>query len=64
VVEPADYVFIAETEGAAHNRSLIGILAVIDLLAAALAAERPAESMAALQRIDALYRENGMLWGD
>ncbi len=64
VVELADYVFIAETEGAAHNRSLTGILSVIDLLAAALAAKRPEESMAALHRIDALYRENGMLLGD
>jgi len=64
VVDLADHVFIAGTEGAAHNRSLTGILSVIDLLTAALAAERPEESMAALHRIDALYRENGMLLGD
>lgn len=60
----ADHVFIAATEGATHSRSLAGILSVIDLLSAAIAAERPEESMKALKRIDTLYREQGMLLGE
>ena len=64
VAAPADYVFIAATEGAAHSRSLSGILALIDLFGAAIAAERPEESMQALQRVDNLYRQNGLLLSD
>ena len=60
----ADHIFVAATEGAAHNRSLSGILSIIDLLGAAIAALRPQESMAALQRIDWLYRQQGMLIGE
>jgi DNA-binding MurR/RpiR family transcriptional regulator len=58
----ADYTFVAATEGAAHSRSLVGILALIELISATLAAERPEKSMESLKRIDALYRESGMLW--
>jgi DNA-binding MurR/RpiR family transcriptional regulator len=57
----ADVVFVAATEGAAHSRSLAGILAVIDLLGAAVAARRPEASMAAVERIDRLYRQNNLL---
>jgi DNA-binding MurR/RpiR family transcriptional regulator len=64
VARLSDYVFVAATEGAAHSRSLSGILSIIDLLGAAIAASRPQESMAALQRIDQLYRQNGMLLGE
>ena len=60
----ADHVFIAATEGAAHSRSLTGIISLIDLLSAAVAARRAEQSVAALQRIDRLYRDGGMLWGD
>ena len=64
VVGLADHVFIAATEGAAHSRSLTGILSLIDLFSAAIAAERPKESMAALRQVDNLYRQNGLLLGD
>ncbi len=61
VANLADYVFIAATEGAAHSRSLAGIFSIIDLLSAAIAAERPQESMDAVQRIDTLYRKLNIL---
>ena len=64
VADLADHTFVAATEGAAHSRSLTGILSVIDLISAAIAARRPQESMEALKQIDTLYREYGMLWGD
>lgn len=60
----ADHVFFAATEGAVHSRSLTGIISLIDLLSAAVAARRAEQSVAALQRIDQLYRDGGMLWGD
>ena len=60
----ADYVFFAATEGAAHSRSLTGIISLIDLLSAAVAAKRAEQSIDALHRIDRLYREGGMLWGE
>jgi DNA-binding MurR/RpiR family transcriptional regulator len=60
----ADHVFIADIEGALHSRSLAGILSLIDLISAAIVAERPRESMDALQRIDAFYRQNDMLRSD
>ena len=59
-----DYTFVAATEGAAHSRSLVGILSLIELISAILAAERPEKSMESLKRIDALYRESGILWSD
>ena len=64
IADLADYTFVAATEGAAHSRSLTGILSLIDLISASIAARRPQESMEALKRIDTLYRECGMLWGD
>ena len=64
VVAIADHLFIAATEGAAHSRSLTGILSLIDLFSAAIAAERPQESTEALRRVDKLYRQNGMLLED
>lgn len=60
----ADHIFVTATEGAAHSRSLSGILSIIDLLGAAIALRRPKESMDALQRIDQLYRQNGLLVGE
>jgi DNA-binding MurR/RpiR family transcriptional regulator len=60
----ANYTFVAATEGAAHSRSLAGIFSLINLLGAAIALQRPQESLAALQRIDALYRQNGTLWSE
>ncbi len=63
VANRADHLFIAATEGAAHSRSLAGILSIIDLISATIAAERPTESMEALKRIDALYRQSGMFFG-
>ncbi len=64
VANVADYVFIATTEGAAHSRSLTGILSLIDLLGAAIAAKRPEESMKALQQVDTVYRQNNLLLSD
>ncbi len=64
IADLADYTFVAATEGAAHSRSLTGILSLIDLISASIAARRPQESMEALKKIDTLYRECGMLWGD
>jgi len=61
VARIADHVFVATTEGAAHSRSLTGIISLIDLLSAAIAAEKPHQSMEALRRLDKLYRENGIL---
>jgi DNA-binding MurR/RpiR family transcriptional regulator len=60
----ADYTFVAATDGVAHSRSLAGIFSLIDLLGAVIATQRPQESLAALQRIDALYRQNGTLWSE
>jgi DNA-binding MurR/RpiR family transcriptional regulator len=60
----ADHVFVAATEGAAHSRTLSGIFSIIELLGATIAAGRPQESMAALQHIDRLYRQNDMLLGE
>lgn len=57
----ADYVFVADIEGAVHSRSLIGMLSLIDLISDTIALRRPQESMTALQRIDQLYRQNDML---
>lgn len=60
----ADHVFVANIEGAMHSRSITGILSLIDLISAAIVARRPQKSMEALQRIDSLYRQGGMLWSD
>ncbi|GAB4456266.1 MAG: MurR/RpiR family transcriptional regulator [Anaerolineae bacterium] len=60
----ADYTFVASTDGVAHSRSLVGIFSLIDLLSAAIAIKRPQESLAALKRIDMLYRQNGTLWSE
>lgn len=60
----ADYVFITDIEGAVHSRSLTGILSLIDLISAAIVAERPQESMESLQRIDTLYQDNDLLRSD
>ncbi len=64
VAQLADFVFVAVTEGAAHSRSLTGIIALIELLSATLVSNHPNESMAALQRLDALYRQNALLLSD
>lgn len=61
VAGPADHVLVADTEGPAHSRSISGIVALIDLIAVAIADRRPEESMAAIERIEELYRENDML---
>lgn len=55
------YVLVASTEGAVHGRSLVGIVALIDLLAAAVAACQPERSVEALRRIDGVYRQHGHL---
>lgn len=55
------HVLLASTEGAVHGRSLVGVVALVDLLAAAVAAFQPERSVEALQRIDALYRQHGHL---
>jgi DNA-binding MurR/RpiR family transcriptional regulator len=64
VASLADVVFVAETAGVAHSRSLAGLVSLIDLLGAAIAATRPQQSMAALNRIDTLYRKNNLLMSD
>ena len=60
----ADHVLITNIEGALHSRSLSGILSLIDLISAAIVAERPQESMESLQQIDTFYLENDMLLSD
>lgn len=57
----ADYVFVAAVEGAAHSRSLAGIMSLIDLLSAAVVRERPEESLAALKQVDRLYHQRQLL---
>jgi DNA-binding MurR/RpiR family transcriptional regulator len=64
VANLADYVFIATTEGAAHSRSLAGIVSLIDLLSAAVATQRIEASMKALQKVDNVYRQNNLLVSD
>ena len=64
VANLADHVFIATTEGAAHSRSLAGIVSLIDLLSAAVATQRIEESMKALQQVDNIYRQNNLLVSD
>jgi DNA-binding MurR/RpiR family transcriptional regulator len=60
----ADHVLIAATNGVAHSRSLVGITSLIDMLSAALVIERPQASLAALQRMDDLYRQKKLLVSD
>lgn len=60
----ADHALVASIEGAVHSRSITGILSLIDLISAAIVAKRPQESMAALQRVDRVYRQSGRLWSD
>ena len=60
----AHTVFVAETAGAAHSRSLAGLLSIVDLLGAAIAAKRPQESIAAVERLDGLFRKNNLLLSD
>lgn len=57
----ADHVLLADTDGPAHSRSLSGIVALIDLIAATIADRRPEASMAAIERIEQLYLKNDML---
>lgn len=57
----ASHVLVADTEGAAHGRSLGGIFALIDLLSAAIASRQPERSMAAIRRVDQTYRQHGLL---
>ncbi len=64
VANLADYIFIATTEGAAHSRSITGIMSLIDLFSAAIGAKRPKESIKALQRVDNVYRQNNLLLSD
>jgi len=64
VANLADFVFIATTEGAAHSRSLAGIVSLIDFLSTAVAAQRIEESMKALQQVDNIYRQNNLLLSD
>ena len=64
VASLAHVVFVAETNGVAHSRSLAGLVSLVDLLSAAIAAARPQESMAAIERIDRLYRKNNLLLSD
>jgi DNA-binding MurR/RpiR family transcriptional regulator len=61
VASLADHVLVADTEGPAHSRSLSGIVALIDLIAAAIADRRPEASMSAIGRIEELYQKNDML---
>lgn len=60
----ADHVLIAATNGVAHSRSLVGITSLVDMLSAALVIERPQASLAALQRMDDLYRQKKLLVSD
>jgi DNA-binding MurR/RpiR family transcriptional regulator len=64
VAQLADFVFVAATEGAAHSRSLTGIIALIELISATLVSIRPKESMVALQQLDTMYRQNNLLLSD
>ncbi|MDT8304601.1 MAG: MurR/RpiR family transcriptional regulator [Anaerolineae bacterium] len=57
----ANHVLVADTEGAAHGRSLGGIVALIDLLSAGIATRQPERSMAAIRRVDNMYRQHGLL---
>jgi DNA-binding MurR/RpiR family transcriptional regulator len=57
----ASHVLVADIEGAAHGRSLGGIVALIDLLSAAIASRQPERSMAAIRRVDQMYRQYGLL---
>lgn len=57
----AHHVLVADTEGAAHGRSLGGIFALLDLLTAGIADREPERSMAAIRRVDAMYRQHGLL---
>lgn len=64
VAAVADVVFVAETEGVIHSRSLAGLVSLVDLLGAAIAAARPQQSMAAIERLDRLYRKSNLLMSD
>ena len=61
VIRFSHHVLLASTEGAFHGRSPVGIVALVDLLAAAVAAYQPERSVEALERLDAIYRQHGHL---
>lgn len=60
VVDRADVVFVADTTGALHSSSQVGLMSVVHLLSVSVAAGRPEESLAALEALDELYRQSGV----
>jgi DNA-binding MurR/RpiR family transcriptional regulator len=61
VVDLADFVFAADTSGAFHSLSPVGLMSVVHLLSVSVAAAQPEKSLAALEALDELYRRAGVL---
>jgi DNA-binding MurR/RpiR family transcriptional regulator len=57
----ADYAFVTTTESVGHSVSPLASVALIDAIIAALSFERPQETLAALQHVDAAYKETDLL---
>lgn len=62
VAQFSDVVMVADTQGLVHARSVLGLMSLVDLLAASIATTRSAESLAALEQLDTAYQQHGVLW--
>lgn len=60
----ADHYFVVSTEGVAHSHTVVAIIALLDVVIAALAQALPERTVEALRRVDAAYRHNGLLSDD
>ncbi|MGD2148830.1 MAG: MurR/RpiR family transcriptional regulator [Anaerolineae bacterium] len=61
LAQMADYAFVTTTESIGHSVSPLASIALIEAMIAALCFERPQETLAALQHVDAAYKETAQL---
>jgi DNA-binding MurR/RpiR family transcriptional regulator len=57
----ADYAFVTITDGVAHSISPISPISLINAFVAVLSLQRPQQTLAALRKVDAVYRESRLL---
>jgi len=61
IVKIAHYALDVVTEGVAHSRSLTAVMALLNVIIAALSYGSPEQAIQALSRVDAIYRRNNLL---
>jgi len=61
IAQPADYVFVAITDGVAYSNSPVPAISLINALIAAVCLRRPQQTLAALRNVDAAYKESKLL---